>query len=125
LTATVGDWGQEGSAEARIVVVFSVDQNTSYTVELEKAEAIGSGWLGARSFITLSNDEGVIFRRNVGGGYDSCNQDHPAVTTLCTNRTLTPDVYYFEMIASAYAPTTCGTCMGYAVSSRTELRLRR
>jgi len=125
LTATVGEWGSEGAAEARIVVTFSVSQNTSYAVPLEKAEATGSGWLGDRAFITLSNDEGVIFRRNVSGGYESCNRDHPDYETLCQNRTLTPDVYYFEMIASAYAPTTCGTCQGYAVTSQTELRVTR
>lgn len=125
LSAGVGEWGNEGKAEARIAVVFSVDQNTSYIVELEKAEATGSGWLGARAFISLSDDRGEIFRRHVSGGYESCNRDHPDYTTLCKNRILTPGVYSFEMVSSAYAPTTCGSCQGYAVTSRTELKVTR
>lgn len=125
LTATVGEWGNEGQAEARIVVTFGVDQNTIYAVPVEKAEAHGQGWCGNRSFILLSNDDGVIFRRDAGGGYNSCNFDHPDFATLCTNRTLTPGVYYFEMIASAHAPSDCGTCKGYAVNARSELLITR
>ncbi len=123
MTANVGEWGNEGVADARIEVVFSVSQNTSFTVEIEKAEATGAGWLGYRAFITLSNDAGIIFRRNVGAGYDSCNYKHPDGGAICESGILTPDMYYFEMIASAYSPTTCGTCKGFAVTSETELRV--
>lgn len=125
MSATVGEWGHEGSAEARIRFVFSVDQNRDYTVQVEKTDAVGNGYLGYRSFIMLSNDDGIIFSRNSGGGYNSCNLDHPNYVTLCQNRTLTPGVYYFEMLSSAYAPSDCDSCKGYAVSANAELVVSR
>jgi len=123
LTSDVFAWGNEGEAEARIDVMFSVSKNTDFVVELEAAEAKGSGWLGDCASITLSNDDGIIFRRNVSGGYDSCNSFHPDAEMICRNRTLKPGVYSFKMIAKSYAPATCGTCQGYAVNSATELRV--
>jgi hypothetical protein len=123
LTSDVFAWGNEGAAEARIEVTFSVNKNTDFVIELETAEATGSGWLGDCAFITLSNDDGIIFRRNVGGGYDSCNNNHPDADMACKNRILRPGTYSFEMIAKSYAPATCGTCKGYAVASATELRV--
>ncbi len=124
LTADVGEWGNEGEAIATIEVVFSINQNTDFVVELERAEATGAGWLGDRAYIILSNADGIIFRRNVGGGFDSCNNDHPDANTICRDGILLAGQYNFEMVASGYAPTTCGTCKGYAVSSTTELKVR-
>jgi len=123
LTASVGDWGHKGIAESTIVAVFSVSQNTPFEIDLERAEGTGAGWLGYRAFITLSNDAGIIFRRNVGAGFDSCNYEHPDGGAICESGVLAPDEYHFEMRASAHAPTTCGTCKGFAVTSETELRL--
>lgn len=123
LTANVGEWGNEGAAEARIEVVFSINQGAEFVVEIERTEATGSGWLGDRAFITLSNGDGIIFNRNVGGGYDSCNYDHPDALTTCENGILKPGTYHFEMIASGYAPAECGSCKGFAVASEAELKV--
>jgi hypothetical protein len=123
LTGDVHHWGDEGGAKARVVVQFGVERDTGYMIETQMVAATGAGWLGDRALIVLSNADGVILTRTPGGGYDACNYMHPNAQTLCTNRTLTPDVYNIELKASAFAPTTCGSCKGYAVDAGCELRI--
>ncbi len=123
LTTDAQEWGNEGGGKARVAVQFGVEKDTNYVIETQMAAAIGAGWLGDRALIFLSNADGIIFTRHPGGGYDACNYEHPNVATLCTNRTLTPDVYTLELQASAYAPNTCGSCKGYAVNAGCEVKI--
>jgi hypothetical protein len=123
-SADVGEWGNEGAAKIRLEVQFSVERDTPYTINVARAESTGLGWLGERASIVLSNADGVILRRHPGGGFDACDYTHPNADTLCRNRTLTLGLYTLEVLVSAYAPGTCGSCKGYANSADVELTIQ-
>jgi len=119
----VGEWGNEGAVKVHLVLQFSVSQDTPYRLIDTVRRANGNGWLGDRALILLSNEDGVILRRHPGGGFGPCEFDHPNVDTLCKNATLTTGVYTLEVRVSAYAPTTCGSCKGYAISADVDLTI--
>lgn len=122
--ADVGEWGNEGIVKIRLVVQFSVERDTPYTLNVARAESVGLGWLGERASIVLSDADGVILRRHPGGGFGACNYTHPNVDTLCRNGTFTLGLYTLEVLVSAYAPGTCGSCKGYANSADVELTIQ-
>lgn len=123
LTADVGQFGNDGAAKGRVVEQFSVEQDTRYDVPLATTEVIeGKGSLGERAFIVLSNDDGVIFRKEAGDDAIRCNPEHPNFGTLCEKRTLTPGAYALELQASAYAPVSCDRCSSLAVKAKSEVK---
>jgi hypothetical protein len=124
LTADVGQFGNNGAAKGRVVEQFSVEQNTVYDVPLATTEVTEwKGSRGERAFIVLSNDDGVIFRKEAGDDAIRCNPEHPDVGILCEKRTLTPGAYTLELQASAYAPVNCDTCSSLAVKAKSEVKI--
>jgi len=115
LDASVGDFYHEGAAKGRVVVQFSVDKEIRYTVQSATTEVTGEGSLEERASIVLSNDDGVIFRKDFGVQNVPCN---PGENPLC--ETLTPGAYTLELQASAYAPEGCIDC---AVTAKSEVKI--
>ena len=121
----VGPWGNEGAVKVLLVLQFSVDQDTPYTLVDTVRKAKGSGWLGDRALILLSNEDGVILRRHPGGGFAPCEPDHPNADTLCqtANAVLPTGEYTLEVRVSSYAPGTCESCKGFATSADVDLTI--
>ena len=124
LFADVDHWGNEGKAESHVAVQFSVDQDTEYSFTFAFIQVIGNGHLGHSAFVTLSNDDGVIWRKQRDGGVDPCNFEHPDADTLCTNQTLTPGEYTLEAHGSTFAPGDCFSCKGYATNMEIDIKIK-